>query len=86
MGARNLFVKVNTDPAYRAKFLKDPIRVLRSNGITLSAKNQKELLEVIDEVTKSLPNLGEMPKGYQRVVSAVQKHHRLETEPSMMLV
>jgi hypothetical protein len=71
MGARNVFVKVNSDAAYRAKFIKDPIGVLSKEGITLKAKDQKQLLEVIDKIRKNIPNLGELPLGYERVVAAV---------------
>jgi len=71
MGARSLLIKVNTDPAYRAKFIKDPIGMLRRNGITLGAKDQKELLALIDDVRRSLPSLGKVPKGYEVVISTL---------------
>jgi len=73
VGARNFLVKVNTNAAYRARFIKDPIKLLASEGITLSAEDQTELLEVIDAFRGSLPNLGTLPKGYGAVISAVQK-------------
>jgi hypothetical protein len=68
VGLRNCFVKVNTNAAYRAKFLKDPITVLKSEGVKLSAKDQKELVSVVRKLSKSLPSLGELPKGYEMVI------------------
>jgi hypothetical protein len=82
-----VFVKVNTDAAYRAKFLKDPIEVLASEGITLSAKDQKELLEVIDAFRGSLPSLGELPRGYEATISAVQRRgHPEKVDGTKMLL
>ncbi|HMD78395.1 MAG TPA: hypothetical protein VKF39_00250 [Nitrososphaerales archaeon] len=71
MGARSAFVKVNTDAAYRAKFLKDPVGVLGQEGITLSAKDQKQLLDLVESVKKNLPNLGRTPTGYDDLIDAI---------------
>ena len=42
--------KLNTDPRLRARFLKDPGAVLRSQGITLGADREKQLARYIGEM------------------------------------
>jgi hypothetical protein len=88
LGARNVFVKVNSDAAYRAKFLKDPVGVLKSEGITLSATDQRELLAVIDDLKRALPNLGALPRGYEALIQEVGEGHHDggRDEPPMLMV
>jgi hypothetical protein len=74
VGARNVFVKINSNAAYRAKFIKDPIGVLAKEGVTLKAKDQKQLLAVIDKIRKNIPNLGELPMGYEAAITAVARN------------
>jgi len=52
MGAQRFVDKIQKDPKFRADFVKDPIAALASEGITLSAKDQQELLKVIREFMK----------------------------------
>jgi len=88
VGARSAFVKVNSDPSYRAKFLKDPIGVLKSEGITLSAKDTKQLLETIEIIRSNVPDLSQLPAGYSRVINAVDKKtkDRMEGDPGPLVV
>ena len=85
MGARRFFVKVNSDAAYRAKFIKDPIRVLRSEGIVLNARNQKELIELIATVKEGLPDLAKLPTGDEDLIVAVAKKKHPKPRPGVMM-
>lgn len=88
MGARSAFVKVNSDPRFRAKFLKDPIAVLQSEGITLSAKDKEQLLDTIKTIRSSLPELAQLPAGFQGVINAVdmQEKERMTGDPGPLIV
>ena len=88
MGARSAFVKVNSDPDFRASFIKDPVGTLEREGVHLSAKDQKELLDTINDIKKSISDLGELPAGQQRVINAVDRKvkKRMSGDPGPMII
>ena len=88
MGARSAFVKVNSDPDYRAKFLKDPIATLKAEGIQLSAQDQAQLLDTIKSIKANFPHLADLPAGYDMVINAVdgKKAARKTGDPGPMII
>jgi hypothetical protein len=58
---KELVTKVNGNHAFRAKFLSDPVGVLGDYGIVLPKQAQGELRQIIEEYTRKLPQIGELP-------------------------
>lgn len=79
---RSAFVKVNSDPDYRAKFISDPVGVLRSEGIKLSAADAKDLRELAKIIQKNLPEIGKIPSGYEVIIEEVSGHKRRKHKPA----
>jgi hypothetical protein len=72
---RSVFVKVNSDPEYRAEYLRDPVGTLRKEGIKLTTNDEKQLMELTQILKKHLPELGELPRGYDALLDEVEGKH-----------
>jgi len=69
---RSTFVRVNSDPTYRARFLKDPISTLEKEGIKLTTKEGEDLTKLVRTLEKHLTKLGELPRGYDALIDEVE--------------
>ena len=58
-----LVLKINTDEAYRAKFLESPVEELRKHGIVLDAASARQVRSAARDLKKKLPGLGRVPSG-----------------------
>ena len=85
---RSAFAKVNRDPAFRAKFLKDPVGILEREGIVLSPRAKKELRSMVPIVKKHLPELSKIPRGYGALIAEVEGRHTSEKtdDPQMLII
>ena len=59
----SLVLKVNTDEAYRAKFLKSPVEELKKYGIVLDEATARDVRAVAKDLRGKLPNLTNLPSG-----------------------
>lgn len=85
---RSVFVKVNSNPRFRAKLLKDPVGTLKKEGYKLTSKNQKELKRLFRLLKKHLPELGELPAGYEALLDDVEGKHssRKTGDPGPLII
>ena len=85
---RSAFVKVNSDPNYRAELIRDPVGALKKEGITLTDNEQKDLMELVQIVRRHLPDLGELPSGYEALIDEVDgKHEARKTgDPGPLII
>ncbi len=85
---RTVFVRVNSDPEYRAKYLKDPVGTLGKEGITLTTNDEKELMELIRILKKHLPKLGELPRGYDALLDEAEgkRSARKSGDPGPLII
>ena len=85
---KELFVKVNKDPAFRGQFLNDPAGTLKANGVSLSPAMEAELMALLPVVKKHLPDLSKVPMGYDPLLNEVdtgmQAGHT--DDPSMLIL
>ncbi len=85
---RSAFVKVNGDPNYRAKLIRDPVGTLTKEGIKLTTNNEKELRALFRILGKDLPELGELPAGYEALLDEVEGRHstRKTGDPGPLII
>jgi hypothetical protein len=85
---RTVFVRINSDPKYRAKLLRDPVGTLKNEGITLTASDEKELMELVRILKKHLPKLGELPRGYDALLDEVEgeRSARKSGDPGPLII
>ena len=85
---RSAFVKANSNPNYRAELIRDPVAALKKEGITLKAKEQKDLIELIGILRKHLPELGELPAGYEALIDEVEgkRKSRKTGDPGPLII
>ena len=69
---RSTFVRVNSDPTYRARFLKDLVSTLEKEGSRLTTKEGEDLTKLVRTLGKHLTKLGELPRGYDARIDEVE--------------
>ncbi len=84
---KDFFVMVNRDPKFRAEFLEDPAGTLEDCGVEVSAATLAEIREIIPIVKKHLPELANLPVGYNPLLDEVAHlKHRGHTEDPPPLI
>lgn len=73
---RDFFVMVNRDPKFRAEFLENPAKALEAYGVEVSARTLAEIKEVMPIVKKHLPELANIPVGYNGLLEEVAQEKR----------
>jgi hypothetical protein len=85
---KKFFVRVNSDAAFRAQFLKDPAGTLQNFGVTLSAAAQADLVSCVPIVMKHLPDLVNIPTEYDALITEVQTSYPAgdTNDPDMLIL
>ena len=58
-----LLLKVNTDEAYRARFLAKPVEELKKHGMVLDDASARRVRDAARELRRKLPEIAKLPSG-----------------------
>jgi hypothetical protein len=85
---KDFFVMVNRDPKFRAEFLENPAEALEAYGVEVSARTLEEIKEIMPIVKKHLPELANIPVGYNALLDEVahEKRGGHTDDPSPLII
>jgi hypothetical protein len=50
--------RLNSDPSLRQEFLRDPVQILRREGVILSAEQARRLRDAVSKISATRPPVG----------------------------
>lgn len=82
--------RLNSDTAFRNKFLDHPVDVLKEYGFPIGPEDEKKIEEAIGYLKNDIKHIFEIPSGYGRYLGkigfGIKMPPRIEAEADVMKV